>query len=483
MKKNSILFKVIGSFCCVLMIAIVSLLTLTGCCEKHDDEPIILIQDLDYSDGIELTYNPDQGFYRAKVFTVRCDGIFYDEGQKSAIEYDFNHYENQLFHLRMDISAFSKENNGIGDIELTTKALDDLNELLNNLKNAQKNAVIRFCYCPDFGSASDKEPSLEMMKKHINQISSVLNKYESSITAIEAGMIGRWGEMNGSAITKDSAVVNEILGTWLSCTNSFPILTRQPQHIYDFLGLTYEQAMNYNIEESDKAYRLGIFDDSYLGSESDLGTFNHNRSREIEWISKQTSHLPFGGEASYSSEEKSLHRIEDRCLENMNTLNLSYLNYHYNNNVTDYWKSQTYSAEMGSDSAYYGMSVYEYIAKHFGYRFVLNKSTFKYEQNSKLEITLQLKNVGFGNLTKTKDLQLIAENNVGEIVLRQNVGSFTGEQIVVNTNLGDLSKGEYKFYLAICSLEEDNITYPIAFSNSGLFNNTLKANYVGKIEI
>ncbi len=480
MQKNSKILKVICA-CCMLVIASMSLFALDGCCEKN--EPNVFVQDLDYSDGAELTYNPDQGFYKAKVFTVTSDGIFDDD--KPAVEYDFGDYDNQLFHLRMDISAFSGKNNGQEDLELTSKALEDLDALLNDLKTLQRNAVIRFCYCPGFGDAKDVEPSLEMMQKHIQQISSVLNKYESTITAVEAGMIGRWGEMNGSAITKDKTVVNAILDTWLDCTNSLPILTRQPQHIYDYLGLTYEEAMDYVIQPNEKAYRLGIFDDSYLGSESDRGTFNHNRESEIEWISKQTSHLPFGGEASYSesaTDETPLHRIEDGCLENMRTLNLSYLNYHYNENVTDYWRNLTYSAEIGSDSAYYGISVYDYIAKHFGYRFVLKKSTFKLE-NLKLEIALNLDNVGFGNLTKKKDLQLIVENSAGEIVLRQNVGAFSGEDIVAKTNLSGLAKGEYKFYIAICSLEEENTTYSIAFSNSGLYNDTLKANYVGKISI
>ena len=397
MKKKGILILII-CVCCIMVAAAIWMFAARGKSKK--DNTISIVQKLDYSDDLALTYNPDQGFYRSKVFNVLPKGIFYDDGQKTAAQYDFNHYENQLYHLRMDISAFSGKNNGSSDLELTPNALADLDTLLGNLKHAQKNAVIRFCYCPDFGDAKDKEPSLDMIKKHIAQISSVLNKYESTITAIEAGMIGRWGEMNGSAITKDSAVVNAVLSTWLDCTNNLPILTRQPQHIYDFLGLSYQQAMEYSIESDNDAFRLGIFDDSFLGNNSDLGTFNHDRVQEIEWISKQTAHLPFGGEASCSSEDEALHRMEDGCLDNMKKLHLSYLNYHYNEKITDYWKNQTYSAQYGDDSTYYGISVYDYIAKHFGYRFVLTKSTFHLTNSAKTMQEISFCGKMLANLTE-----------------------------------------------------------------------------------
>ena len=477
MKKLKIILPI--TFAIILIVAVCFICGIHFPNNKKDKMQSFL-QNIDYSENSSLLYNPDNGFYKAEVFKLKPDGITYSS-DKDFSQYNFLKYENQIYHLRLDISAFSMANNGEEDLELTEKVLNDLDSLLNNVKSAQKNAVVRFCYDEHFSGNKDKEPSLEMMIKHIKQLSSILNKYQSTITAIEAGMIGRWGEMNGSAITKDPDIVNAILDAWLDNTNNFAILTRQPQHIYDYLGIDYEDIDNYVISPSDKAYRLGIFDDSYLGSESDCGTFNHDRNKEIDWIAQQTNHLPFGGEATYQDLSDTLFHLEDGCLENMKKLHLSYLNYHYNEDVTSYWKETIYSSEYGDDSLYYGESVYDYIAKHMGYRYVLNKSVFEYNKTvTNFKATLSLTNKGFGSLTKEKDLQLIITDEENNVVERKNVGKFK-ENIEFSTNLS-LQTGNYKVYLAVCSLENDLPTYSIAFANN-LFNADLQANLIGKIEI
>ncbi len=448
--------------------------------QKNKDKVQSYLQNIDYSEISSIVSNPDNGFYKAEIFTLNPNGITYSSN-KDFSQYNFSKYTNQIYHLRLDISAFSMANNGVEDMQLTEKVLNDFEALLNNVKSAQKNAIIRFCYDEGFSGDKDKEPSLEIMEKHIKQLSPIINKFYSTITAIEAGMIGRWGEMNGSAITDDPQVVNAILDAWLDNTSNIAILTRQPQHIYNYLGIEYEDIDNYTITNNEKAYRLGIFDDSYLGSESDCGTFNYDRNKEIDWISKQTSHLPFGGEATFQNASSALYHVEDGCLENMKKLHLSYLNYHYNNDVTSYWKNVIYSKEFGDDNLFYGESIYDYIAAHLGYRFVLNKSVFEYNKNaSKFKAKLNFTNKGFGSLTKEKDLQLIIIDSENNVVERRNVGKFK-ENLEFSTNLS-LKTGNYKVYLAVCSLENDSQAYSISFANN-LYNNDLQANLIGKIEI
>ncbi|UKI50126.1 MAG: DUF4874 domain-containing protein [Clostridium sp.] len=52
----------------------------------------------------------------------------------------------------------------------------------------------------------DQEPSISMMEAHIKQLAPILNKYENCITAIEAGMIGPWGEMHSSACANKETI-------------------------------------------------------------------------------------------------------------------------------------------------------------------------------------------------------------------------------------------------------------------------------------
>ena len=105
-------------------------------------------QNLDYSESIERINNPDQGFYRPIYVSVKEDGASYNKNivMNSA----------QLYHLRSDISDFSKAVNGQADKPLTDKALKDLGGLLSYLNQKEKNAVVRFAYDPSYTGAKDK---------------------------------------------------------------------------------------------------------------------------------------------------------------------------------------------------------------------------------------------------------------------------------------------------------------------------------------
>ena len=318
-----------------------------------------------------------------------------------------------------------------------------------------------------------------MILKHISQICSVLNKFPITVTAIEAGMVGPWGEMH-SSILANSSTISKIIGKFLNNTSKIPILVRTPKMIYDYLEISIQDIDNYNIQSNSKAYRLGLFNDGFLASESDLGTYT-DREKDIEFISKQTEHLPFGGEVTGTT--SNLHDI-DKCLPEMFKLNLSYLNYEWNDEiVTTKWQNQLYDENAGNDSLYYGKTAYNYIKDHMGYRFVLKNSTFTYSGlYDNLKISLKIDNVGFGNLNKSKNMiaYFVREDGVVEKVAL--VGSFNGEnEITFNINISTLT-GNYAVFLAINSLQNGNFCYPIRFAND-LWNNSLKANHIGNIII
>ena len=118
------------------------------------------------------------------------------------------------------------------------------------------------------------------------------------------------------------------------------------------------------IKSSDEGYRLGLFNDGYLGTERDCGTYEYDREREVNWLAKQNEHLPYGGESNKVSIMSNL----EVCLPEMFLLRLSYLNEGYNESVINKWKSLEYNDTLGSDILYYGMSGYDYIERHLGYR-------------------------------------------------------------------------------------------------------------------
>lgn len=450
------------------VLGVIACLSVTACSQGNTHK-----QKLNYTESVQKINNPDQGFYRPIYVRVTEEGVTYNKNIVTA--------STQLYHLRTDISAFSGAVNGNEDKPLTQAALDGLNELLSYLKSKDKNAVVRFAYAPNFGDMKDAEPAQEIILQHIEELCPVLNQYENTITAIEAGLIGPWGEMHSSQIA-NAEHISPIIDTFLTNTSNIPVLVRTPKMIYNYLGITLDEAETYTIGATDKAYRLGLYNDGYLGSNSDLGTYT-NREKDIAFLSKQTDHLPYGGEVVIPN--SSLHDIET-CLPEMNQIHLSYLNVEWNNQVIDKWKNSTYTKACGNDKIYYGKSAFEYIENHMGYRFVLTNSVFKYSNKfDKLSVELTLKNVGFGNLNKKKYARLIFTDENGEVKFVQKIdGVFYGEASFTCSAELNLENGNYEVYLRLYGEELEGVPlYCLQFANDGLWNAELKANKIGSIEV
>lgn len=423
-----------------------------------------------YAESTEKINNPDQGFYRPIYVKVTESGATYNKNIVTAAT--------QLYHLRVDISAFSKAVNGTADKPLTTQAADGIEGLLSYLKTNDKNAVVRFAYDPSYGGAKDKEPSLSVMKTHIGQVCEVLKEYESTVTAIEAGLIGPWGEMHSSAVA-NAQTISPVIDEFLNCTGNIPVLVRTPKMIYNYLGITINDIDGYEIAADNKAYRLGIYNDGYLGSDSDLGTYT-DREREIAFISKQTAHLPYGGEVVIPNSK--LHDIKT-CLPEMHGINLNYLNIEWNNQVIDKWKNSRYDRSCGKDRHYYGKSAFTYIENRLGYRFVMTAAAADCK-DGKLSVKVALNNVGFGNLTKKKHAKIMLVGEDGAVAFTENMQDFTGETELTFNADAQIPNGNYDVYIRLYGDEMNGKPlYCVQFANEGIWNAELKANKVGEITV
>lgn len=458
MKYKKIISAVVATLIAVMC------LSLSGCKGNQ--------QQLNYEESVEKINNPDQGFYRPIYVRVTESDVTYNK--------NIVNNSTQLYHLRIDISAFSKAVNNVADKPLTQTALDGLTGLLSFLKGKDKNAVVRFAYDPSYGGQKNKEPDFQMVLKHVEQIGKIFEGYDNTVTAIEVGLVGPWGEMHSSSIA-NAEHFTPLIDAFLTHTSNIPVLVRTPKMIYDYLGIKLADIDNYTVSSDNKAYRLGLFNDGYLGSNSDLGTYT-DREREIEFLSKQTDHLPFGGEVVVP--DSPLHDIAT-CLPEMDKINLSYLNIEWNNNVVDKWKNSTYTKACGSDKIYYGKTAFEYIENHMGYRFVLTSSTFEYNNVSdKLNIELKIKNVGFGNLNKIKHAKLIFVDANGAVAFTKDAEDFTGNTIAKYSAKINAENGKYDVYLRLYGEELDGTPlYCLQFANDGLWNAELKANKIGSVEI
>ena len=107
---------------------------------------------------------------------------------------------------------------------------------------------------------------MSMIETHIKQLSSILNKYKDTLTAIEAGLLGPWGEMHTSKIAtnKNKALIFKY---WLENTNDIPILSRYPQAIFTYFGKTLNEMEKFTIEPKNPGYRIGLYNDCFLANE------------------------------------------------------------------------------------------------------------------------------------------------------------------------------------------------------------------------
>ena len=183
-----------------------------------------------FKESTEHIRNPDQGFYRPLIVYIKPDSFYHQPNDPE-----------QIYHLRCDMSEFSGAvNSDRVDKKLTDYALNSIDGYLSEIKRENKNAIIRFTYDPDYAGNLNKEASMSMIEQHIKQLGPIMNKYKDTLTSIEAGFLGPWGEMHTSklATNKNKALVFKY---WLENTDDIPILSRYPQAIYTYFGKSLDE--------------------------------------------------------------------------------------------------------------------------------------------------------------------------------------------------------------------------------------------------
>ena len=408
------------------------------------------LQNIDYSSSNSYIQNPNQGFYRTVFIRLEDDG-----GTFTPLIYD----DFQMYHLRIDISQLSPQ--------ISSQAKRTLDSALNFYFDNQKNVVLRFSYDSYFEGNINAEPQIDIILSHIKQLADIINKHTLVVTAIEAGMIGPWGEMHSSDIATPKNI-NAVIDAWLEYAPKINILVRTPKMIYDYLGISYEDITTYNFVADEKTSRLGLFNDAFLSTDSDMGTYT-NRQSEIEWIQNNIKSSAYGGEVL--SSEIGLNDFPN-CLDEMYALNLSYLNYEYDEKVISLWQNTNYEET----------TAYDYIASHLGYRLTLSNSVFRYNSEfKKLEIDLTIQNDGFSNFVREKDIVIIFVDESGN-EYEYVCGKYNGEK-KLHISLTQLPKKQnYTVYLSLCNIVNEEKYYEIAFVNNSLFNTELCANMIGNIE-
>ena len=378
-------------------------------------------QSIDTTDAMATLDNFDRGFYTPQVLHLEPSG-------GKPIEKPYG----KLLHLRAEISEFSSNawlsidsTGGKRDTvrgvsqDLTEDALNVLQQTFDNIRDFGGHVIVRVCYDPWYNGRSNVTPAHEWVLKHVKQLAPVLSKNTDVIVALEMGMHGAYGEMHSdTSITYDR--VAEAVNLMLRNTPpELKILTRTGNYSAKVLGFD-NWGVDFHIDgekfaeiakaKGDTMYRVGMFNDGYLGTQYDYGTWGADcktsicREEGVAWLEKYGINTPYGGEAlTTASGYEVINTPEFLAYEGFRT-HTSYLNIQWNNNLIDSWKKTTFKQkDFDYDPARVdSLSGFKYINDHLGYRFVLRESwiTDTVGADGIFKAKLRIQNVGFGNLTR-----------------------------------------------------------------------------------
>ncbi|MCH5268536.1 MAG: DUF4832 domain-containing protein [Lachnospiraceae bacterium] len=459
-------------------------------------------QNLDYSDSLETLTNPERGFYEAYCIHLKPEGT-------SPID-----PKNNLVHLRVDLSAFSdnalldEKNQVYGEsMPLTADALQVLGQILENIKGRGHSAIIRTCYDPLYNGKSNYEPDQDTIIGHLRQLGALYTQYKDVISYVELGTYGPWGEMHTSkcCTTENvSAALNALLAV---TPEDIKIGVRTPNYVAAWLGIKNNNT-EFDVEsdvfkqavaaKGSSAYRVGMFNDGYLGSGTDLGTYGSiSRANGVAWLGMFADYTLYGGEVvadatgsgSYIGPYNSIEYISDEGFKT----HTSYLNIAWNNNVIASWKDLVYSK---AGDEYDGQTGFKYVDDHLGYRLVLRNSKLAdAAPGGNLSLALQIENVGFAKVVNSKKASIILKNETGQIYEIACPGiNPSGIVSGQNNNLSaavslpdDLALGAWNVYLRFSKYGDyttDNNYQCIRFANTAQYwDEILGANYIGTVNI
>lgn len=388
----------------------------------------LVLQDLDYTDHLQTLPNYDRGFYRPQVLHLKPSGT-------KPVEKPYG----KLLHLRAEISEFSSRawlsvdtTGGRRDTtwgksqDLTEDALNVLQTSFDNIRSYDGKVIVRICYDPWYNGRSNVTPEHKWVLRHVEQLAPVLSKNTDVIMALEMGMHGAYGEMHSdTSITYPR--VAEAANLMLRLTPpELKILTRTGNYSAAVLGFE-NWGVDFNIDsdvfkriaeaKGDTMFRVGMFNDGYLGTQYDYGTWGSNcatsicREEGVAWLEKYSINTPYGGEAlTTASGYQVINTPEFLAYEGFRT-HTSYLNIEWNYNLINDWKAAHFA---GKDYEYDGYKIdtltgFKYIEDHLGYRFVLRESWLPDTVGTSrtLRAKLKIQNVGFGNLTHEMKTSLV----------------------------------------------------------------------------
>ena len=340
----------------------------------------------------------------------------------------------------------------ITGIPITSTYLSNMQTDFNRIRNAGAKVIVRFTYTSN--SATIYQPTKAQILAHIAQLAPIVNANKDVIVAIQAGFIGKYGEWyyTESSEFGDGNYTILTATQWASrksvmdaMINSFDAyIPLQLRYIYakqKMYGTTY-------------VGRVGFYNDSFLGTYGDSGTFVVSSSQsqpstaDVTYWQNNTVNNPISGETNMTNGART--DCSNATLE-MNKFNWSLINKDYYPTVITNWQTN---------------GCFTTMQKSIGYDFRLNNSNI-----TNGILTINMGNYGWANLFRDRKAYLVCKNIVTNInysfVIDNNIKNCNTTNYTIPSNLASLGLpvGSYKLYLNLPDPFIANKLYSIQTSN------------------
>ena len=343
------------------------------------------------SESTRCLPNPGQGWYRIYTYDA---GFPFDQTSEVVAE------EETLALLRISLERYRES-------LLPEDCLENIRAILRFFDKRGIDIILRIAY--DFeGKGLEKEPDLfSQVEDHIRQLAPIVRAFETRVVVFQGLLIGSWGEMHQSKFLSMQRI-QALESAFRSGGNTKVWLSlRCPAFLRGLMGRGKQTGMR------------ALFDDAIGGSDTDMGTFGWKRQSEAMWEEPWTredelkfidafcTDAPFGGEAVMPVNGGEMPPAE--LIYALRRMHLSYLNCQHDKRQLDLWKSQ---ALLRTD-VWDGISLYDYIGAHMGYRFCVRRAAVKTRQGRRV-LSVEIENTGFGGLLQEAEAELVCIDSAGE---------------------------------------------------------------------
>ena len=469
--------------------------------------------DISYEDGCETFAGPARGYAPGGWTVFKPEGLPKWRGAKA--------YNSSLWEL----SRFSggreqggkrpgAERVGAGDAPLTDAMKADVRRFLDETRANGGSLVVRLGYT--WSDSPGCEPSdFGVVLGHVRDLSKIIAEYDDVVVGVEAGVAGPWGEMHTSDYCK-AEYMNRVLETY--CDNlpeGISILVRAPGFICKMAGKDTAGTLKMLPFADSRLRRLGMFNDGYLGTWWDYGTWagDFRRERGVGMLRTFADH-PYGGELAYvgldwieGNRERTRELFEPERWNIVKEWYDTHLN--YLRNVGDrkhalcrFISGLTFDSGrfrfdgMPGLGEYDGLDLHKFMLDHMGYRFVVRDARVPkaLRRGGGGLVALEVENTGFGKLLLPSRAEVVLSAG-GKARAIPAEGGFSsipgGEKRRVGISFRvpeDLPPGDCGLYVRVSAPLKDEKAgetprRPVRFANAGMWNEELKANCLGHVAV